>query len=91
MPKLFKTDIPSAADVKVFVTDIRSEADLVIHETTDQWAASESPIWFYTDVQGEADKTVCFVDSQWDADLKVFKTDVPSDAGWNNSDKAGLL
>ncbi len=91
MPKLFKTDIASSADLKVFVTDIRSEADLVIFETTDMWAATESPIWCYTDIQGEADKTVCFVSSQWDADLVIYKTDVQSDAGWNNNDKAGLL
>ena len=32
MPKLFKTDVASAANLKVFVTDIRSEADLVIYE-----------------------------------------------------------
>ena len=51
MPKLFKSDVGSAADLKVFVTDIRSEADLIIYETTDGWAASESQIWCYTDIQ----------------------------------------
>jgi hypothetical protein len=91
MPKLCKTEIASAADLKVFVTDIRSEADLVIHETTDSWAASAAPIWCYTDIQGEADKTVCFVASQFEADLIVYKTDIASDAGWQNGGKAGLL
>ena len=91
MPKLFITDVPSAADVKVFTTDIRSDADLVIYETTDAWAATESPVWCYTEVQGEADKIICFVDSQWEADLTVFKTDVSSDAGWNNAGKSRLL
>ena len=56
MPKLFKTNISSEANLKVFVTDIRSEADLVVYETTNQWEAAESPIWCYTDIQSEADK-----------------------------------
>ncbi len=91
MPRLFKTDIPSEANLKVFVTDIRSEADLIIYETTDQWAATEAPIWCYTDIQSEADKIVHFTTSQWEADLVVYKTDVQSDAGWVNTGKAGLL
>ncbi|MBU0493472.1 MAG: hypothetical protein KKA73_16410 [Chloroflexi bacterium] len=91
MPKLFVTDIASAADLKAFVTDIRSEADLIVYETADEWAATESPIWCYTNIQGEADKTVCFVNSAFDADLIIFKTDVQSDAGWSNSAKSHLL
>jgi hypothetical protein len=91
VPKLFKTDIASDADLKVFVSDIRSEAHLIVYETTDQWAATEPQIWCYTDIRSEADKVVCFVSGQWDADLVIFKTDVQSDAGWVDSGKAGLL
>lgn len=91
MPKLFRTDIASEADLKVFVTDIRSEADLVVYETTSQWEATEPQIWCYTDIRGEADKVVHFSDAQWDADLIIFKTDIQSDAGWLNSAKSGLL
>jgi hypothetical protein len=91
MPKLFKTDISSEADLKVFVTDIRSEADLIVYETTSQWEATESPIWCYTDIQSEADKIVHLTSSQWEADLVIFKTDVQSDAGWVDSSKSGLL
>jgi hypothetical protein len=91
MPKLFKTDIASSADLKVFITDIRSEADLVVYETTDAWAATESQIWCYTDIQSEADKIVYFVASQFEADLVIYKTDIQSDAGWLNSEKSNLL
>jgi hypothetical protein len=91
MPKLYRTDIASTADIKVFVTEIRSEADLVIYETTDVWAASESPIWCYTDIQTDADKSICFVDSVFDADLVVYKTDIQADAGWLNSGKQDRL
>jgi hypothetical protein len=35
MPKLFKTDISSEADLKVFVTDIRTEADLIVYRKPD--------------------------------------------------------
>ena len=91
MPKLFVTDIASVADLKACVTDVRSEADLIVYETTDEWAATESPIWCYTDIQSEADKTIYFADSPFDADLIVFKTDVQSDAGWANSAKSHLL
>lgn len=91
MPKLFRTDIASEAELKVFVTDIRSEADLIIYETTSQWEATESPVWCYVDIQSEADKVVYFTGSQWEADLTVFRTDIQSDAGWSNSAKAGLL
>ena len=91
MPKLFRTDIAPEADLKAFVTDIRPEAHQVIYETTDQWAATEAPIWCYTDIQSEADKTVFFSDAQWDADLIVFKTDVQSDAGWQDSSKSDIL
>jgi adenylosuccinate synthase len=91
MPKLFKTDIASTANLKVFVTDIRSEADLVVYETTDAWAATESQIWCYTDIQSEADKIVYFVGSQFEADLAIYKTDVQSDAVWLNSEKSNLL
>jgi len=91
MPKLFKTDIGSDADLKVFVTDIRSDADLVVYETTDQWAATEPQIWCYTDIRSEADKVVYFTSSQWEADLTIFKTDIQSDACWQNSGKSHLL
>ncbi len=91
MPKLFKTDISSAADLKVFVTDIRSEADLIVYETTSQWEATESQVWCYTDIQSEADKTVYFTAAQWEADLIIYKTDIQSDAGWVDSAKSGLL
>ena len=91
MPKLFKTDIASEANLKVFVTDIRSDAELIVYETTDAWAATESPIWCYTDIQSEADKIVYFTSSRWEADLAVFKTDIQSDAGWVDSSKSGLL
>ena len=63
MPKLFKTDVHSDAELKVFVTDIRSDAHLVIFETTDAWAATEQPIWCYTDIRTEADKVVYFTSS----------------------------
>jgi hypothetical protein len=91
MPKLFRTDISSEADLKVFVTDIRSEADLVVYETTNEWDAAESQIWFYTDIRNEADKIVCFTDIQSEADLVIYKTDVQSDACWMNSAKSDLL
>jgi len=44
-----------------------------------------------TNIQSEADKTVYFTAAQWDADLIIYKTDIPSDAGWVNSAKSGLL
>jgi hypothetical protein len=91
MPKLYVTDVASDADLKVFVADVRGEADLVIYETTDAWAATESPIWCYTDIRGEADKVIYFAGGQWDADLIVFKTDVQPDAGWVDSAKSHLL
>lgn len=91
MPKLFKTDIASEANLKVFVTDIRSEAELIVYETTDSWAATESQIWCYTDIQSEADKVVYFTVARWEADLVIYKTDVQSDAAWVDSSKAGLL
>ena len=91
MPKMFKTDIASEADVKVFVTDIRSEADLVVYETTDQWAATESTVWCYTDTQSEADKVVYFTGGQWEADVVIYRTDIQSDAEWVNSGKESLL
>jgi hypothetical protein len=91
VPSLFKTDIASEADLKVFVTDIRSEADLVVYETTDAWAATESPVWCYTNIQSEAEKVVFFTDGQWDADLVIYRTDVQSDAGWQDAGKSGLL
>jgi hypothetical protein len=91
MPKLFKTDIASEADVKVFVTDIRSEADAVVFETNDQWAASESTVWCYTDIRAEAGKVVYFTARKWEADLVIYRTDIQSDAEWLNSGKAGLL
>ena len=91
MPKLFKTDIASEAHVKVFVTDIRSEADLIVYETADAWAASESAIWCYTNIRSDADRIVFFTQMRFEADLSIFKTDIQSDAGWANSAKADLL
>lgn len=91
MPKLYKTEIASGAQLKVFVTDIRSEADVIVYETTDAWAATEPTIWCYTDIQSEADKVVYFTQSAWEADLVIFKTDISSDAEWVNGAKTGLL
>lgn len=91
MPKLFKTDIASEADLKVYVTNIGSEADLIVYETTDMWAATESPIWCYTEIRGDADKVIYFADAQWDADLVIFKTDIQSDAAWVNTARMDRL
>lgn len=91
MPKLFRTDVESDADLKVFVTEIRSEADLVAFETVSAWEATEGPIWCYTDVRSDADRVVFFTDSAWNADVKVFFTDVQSDACWQDGSKSGLM
>ena len=91
MPKFFKTNIESEADLKVFVTDIRSGAHAVIFETTSEWEATESTIWCYTNIRSEADKVVFFVDGAWNADIVVFKTDIQSDAEWLDSSKSRLL
>ena len=91
MPQLFKTDIPSAADLKVYVSDVRTDAHLVVYETTDAWAATVAPIWCYTDIRSEADKSVLFVYSRFDADLVIYRTDIQSDAGWVDSAKADSL
>ena len=91
MPKLFKTDIASDADLTVYVTDIRSEADLVVYETTSEWEATEAAVWCYTDIRTDADKVVHFADGAWNAQLVIFKTDVKSDAGWQNSGKSDLI
>ena len=76
---------------RLFKTDISSEADLIVYETTSQWEATESHVWCYTNIQSEMDKSVYFTAAQWDADSIVYKTDVQSDAGWVNSVKSGLL
>ena len=91
MPKLFKTDVLSEAELRVYVTDIRPDAHLVIFETTDAWAATDQPIWCYTEIRGEADKVVYFTNSQGEADLVVFKTDIQPEAGWLDSTKSHLL
>lgn len=91
MPVLYKTDIAADADLKVCVTDIRSEADLVIYETSSNWEATEPQIWCYTDIRSEAARAVYFTDSAFEADLIIFRTDIQSDAGWQNSSKAGVL
>jgi hypothetical protein len=91
MPVLYKTDISSDADLKVCFTDIRPEADLVIFESSSPWEAAEAPIWCYTDIRGEAAKAIYITGSAFEADLIVFKTDVQSDAGWQNGAKSGLL
>ena len=54
MPKLYRTDIASEADLKVFVTTIGSEADLLVFETTNAWEATEPGIWCYVEIRGEA-------------------------------------
>ncbi len=91
MPKLFKTDIQSEADIKVFISDIRSDADIVVYETQSEWEATEAQIWCYSQIQRDADKVVSFVDGAWDADVVIFKTDIQSDAEVVNSSKSDLL
>jgi hypothetical protein len=91
MPKLYRTDVMSEADLKIYVTDVRLDADLVVHETSDPWAATESGIWYYTDIRSDAEKIVFFTDIRGEADLIVHKTDSQWDTGWQNSEKAGKL
>lgn len=91
MPKLFKTDIHSEADIKVFISTIGSEAHLIVFETQSQWEATVPQIWCYTTVKSEANKTVFFVDGAWDADMVIFKTDIQSDAEVVDGSKANLL
>jgi len=64
MPKIFKTDIESEADLKVLECDVRSEAHLVFYETTSMWEATKVPLWCFVEIRGEADKTVFFVDAK---------------------------
>ena len=82
---------PDRADIKVFITTVRGEADLIVFETTSPWEATEPGIWCYVDVRGEAERVAHFTEAQWNADLVVFRTDVISDAGWQNADRSGLL
>lgn len=92
MPKLFKTDIESEADLKVYVTEIRSEADLVVYETENHWdAAGSQKIWSYTETKLEADRVVYFTESPWDAHLKIYLTEISTEAGWLNSTKDDLI
>lgn len=91
MPVLYKTDIASDADLKVCLTDIRSEADLIVFESSSPWEATEAQIWCFTEIRSEAAKAVYITDSAFEADLIVFRTDIQSDAGWQNSGKAGVL
>jgi hypothetical protein len=91
MPKVYRTDIASEADLSVYVTDVRSEADLIVFETADLWAASEAAIWAYTEIASEADKVVFLTDLQWEADLVIYRTEVQPDAGWVSVTKAYLL
>ena len=91
MPRLFKINIASEADVRVYVTDDRAEADLIIYETTDEWAATESPIWYYTDVLGRAERTIYFTNARWEADLIVSKTNIQGEAGWVDRTKEDIL
>ena len=88
MPKLFATDIPAEAQLKYCVTGIRSDAHAVIHQTTDQWAATDPLVWFWTDIRSEADKLACKVDSAFDADIVVYFTDIASDAEWLDGSKS---
>ena len=91
MPVLYKTDISSDADLKVCLTDIRSEADLIVYESTSPWEATEPHIWCYTDIRSEASRVIYITKSPFESDLLVFRTDIQSDAGWQNSEKVGLL
>lgn len=91
MPRFYKTDIESEADLKVFVTDIRSDAHLVVYETESSWEASDQKNWFYTDIRSEAEKVVYFTDSRWNADLMIYLTEIQSDAGWIDSSKDDLI
>ena len=91
MPRIYRTNIESEADLKILVTTIRSVADLVVYETASPWEATEPGIWCYVEVRGEAERVVHFTDAHWDADLVVFRTGVQSDAGWLNADRSGLL
>jgi len=91
MPVLYKTDIASDADLQVCFISIRAEADLVVFESSSAWEATESHIWCYTDIRSEANRVVYVTDSPFEADLLVFRTDIQSDAGWQNSSKSGLL
>ncbi|HNW58678.1 MAG TPA: DUF6150 family protein [bacterium] len=91
MPLLYKTDIAADADLKICFTSIRAEADLIVYESISAWEATEPQIWCYTDIRSEANRVVFITDSPFEADLLVLRTDVQSDAGWQNSVKAGLL
>jgi hypothetical protein len=91
MPRIYRTDTASEADLKVYVSDVRSEADLIVFETADEWAACEAPIWTYTQVRNDADEVVYFTELQWEADLIIYRTGVQPDAGWVSVTKAHLL
>ena len=58
MPRIYKTDVASEADLRVYVSDIRGEADLIVFETADAWAATEAPIWTYTPIIGLTETTM---------------------------------
>ncbi len=91
MPRMYRTDAPSDADVRVYFVSSVHEADVVVFETDDQWDADQDYVWFYTGVRSDADKVVYVADSPWAAELLVYRADFRYEVEWRDPGKAHLL
>lgn len=87
---------PTMSMITVYNTDTPEEAELVVYRTTDQALAVGSEnngFWYFVSGPGvKPDKDVFVVNSPNKAELLVYFTDNPAEAGWKkNLDKKYLL
>lgn len=90
--KVFKVDSQFDADVKIYETDVKSDADLIVFKVSSKFdTGGNRGHWYFVDTRSEADKKVFFVSSQFDADVKVYFTDIRSEAEWKNAGKKNFF
>lgn len=92
--KIYVTDTPSLAQIKVFIVPVPDMADLVVYKasTPSYMGVNQNKgIWYFVPVPDMAEKVIYYVKTPDLANLKVYFADVPSLAGWQNQSKKQLM
>ena len=89
---VFEVKYQSEAAVKLIEVPTAGAADIVVYKVSSESATGNNTgLWYFPAFPDSASKRIFFVSDTTDADMKVYFTSSPGDAGWVNSAKSFLL
>ena len=89
---VFPVKFQSEATVKLAEVGTSSIADLIVYKvSSDTAVGNNNGLWYFPAFPDSTSKKIFFVSDTPSADLKVYFTSSPSEAGWINTSRMSLL